>query len=125
MTLLLDTHALLWWLDDNPTLSREARRAIGDGNHDVFVSAATAWEISIKNVLGKLDAPDNFEEALSANAFQELPIRVVHAIAAARLPNHHSDPFDRMLVAQASLEGLTLVTRDENIREYEVPILGA
>lgn len=125
MTLLLDTHALLWWLDDNPTLSREARRAIGDGNHDVFVSAATAWEISIKKALGKLDAPDNIEEALSANAFQELPIRVVHAMAARELPNHHSDPFDRMLVAQASLEGLTLVTRDENIREYEVPILGA
>ena len=125
MNLLLDTHAMLWWLDDNPTLSTEARAAIGDGNNAVYVSAATAWEIAIKAALGKLDAPDNFEEALSANAFQQLPISLAHALAVGTLPAHHSDPFDRMLVAQARIEGLTLVTRDEDIIKYGVGVLEA
>jgi PIN domain nuclease of toxin-antitoxin system len=125
MNLLLDTHALLWWLDDSPTLSTEARAAIGDGNNVVYVSAASAWEISIKKALGKLDAPDNLEEALSANAFQALAISVAHALAVGALPSHHGDPFDRMLVAQARLEGLTLVTRDENTIKYGVGVLMA
>lgn len=125
MSLLLDTHVLLWWLDDNPTLSREARAGIADASHDVFVSSATAWEIAIKKALGKLKAPDNLEEAMSASAFKELPIRMAHAVAAGELSDHHSDPFDRMLVAQAKLENLTLVTRDENMGTYGGPILKA
>ncbi|HPO16006.1 MAG TPA: type II toxin-antitoxin system VapC family toxin [Candidatus Hydrogenedentes bacterium] len=125
MNLLLDTHALLWWLEDNPSLSREARAAISDGNRAVFVSAVTAWEIVIKKRLGKLDAPDTLEEALAANAFQELPVTIAHALAAGALPAHHTDPFDRMLVAQATLENLTLVTRDENIQKYPVAIIAA
>lgn len=125
MNLLLDTHVLLWWLEDNPTLSRAPRAALSDGNNAVFVSAASAWEIAIKKTLGKLVAPDNLEAALQANAFQELPIGIVHALAAGALPGHHSDPFDRMLVAQALHENLTLVTRDKNIAQYRVPILEA
>ena len=123
MNLLLDTHALLWWLDDARTLSREARESIGDIHHEVYVSAVTAWEISIKKALGKLEAPDDLEEALSANAFRELPISIAHATAAGQLPNHHSDPFDRMLVAQAMIEDLTLVTRDKNIAPYQIPTI--
>ncbi len=125
MNLLLDTHTLLWWLNDDPTLSAEARELIGDGRQTVYVSAATAWEISIKKALGKLEAPDDLDAALSANVFQELPISIAHATAAGQLPNHHSDPFDRMLVAQARLENLTLVTRDQNIAKYQVAIVPA
>ncbi|MFC1735675.1 type II toxin-antitoxin system VapC family toxin [Candidatus Hydrogenedentota bacterium] len=125
MNLLLDTHALLWWLDDDPALSHEAREIISGPDRDVYVSAATAWEISIKKALGKLETPDDLEAALLANAFQELPITIAHATAAEQLPNHHSDPFDRMLVAQAKVEGLTLVTRDKNIARYRIALVVA
>ena len=125
MSLLLDTHVLLWWLDDDRMLSHEARKSISDVRHDIYVSAVTAWEISIKKALGKLEAPDDLDAAISANAFLELPITIAHAMAAGKLPNHHSDPFDRMLVAQANLEGLNLVSRDENINKYGVALLKA
>jgi PIN domain nuclease of toxin-antitoxin system len=125
VNLLLDTHALLWWLGDDPSLSAEARELVGDGHQTVYVSAATAWEISIKKALGKLEAPDDLDAALSANAFQELPISIAHATAAGQLPNHHGDPFDRMLVAQAKLENLTLVTRDQNIAKYQIAVIQA
>lgn len=124
MNLLLDTHVLLWWLDDNPALSKTARTAIREASNSVLVSAATAWEISIKQAIGKLDAPDDLEIAVGASRFQPLPITTLaHAIAAGRLPRHHDDPFDRMLVAQARIEGLTLVTHDSRIRAYDVPTL--
>ena len=125
MNLLLDTHALLWWLKDDGTLSAAARAAIRDGANSVHVSAATAWEIAVKRALGKLDTADNIEGALSANGFEALPITVAHALAAGALPTHHSDPFDRMLVAQAQLEGLTIVTRDKRIMAYRVAVLAA
>jgi PIN domain nuclease of toxin-antitoxin system len=121
--LLLDTHALLWWLDDNKALSAKARKVIRDGRNAVFVSAATAWEISIKQALGKLQAPDDLEDALIANRFHPLLITISHAITAGRLPRHHDDPFDRMLVAQAQTERLTLVTHDPQISSYDVSIL--
>ncbi|MCC6695764.1 MAG: type II toxin-antitoxin system VapC family toxin [Candidatus Hydrogenedentes bacterium] len=125
MNLLLDTHALLWWLADDPELSREARAAISAPQHIVYVSAASAWEISIKRAIGKLQAPDDLDTAMAASAFQELPITVAHALAAGQLPDKHSDPFDRMLVAQAMIESLTLVTRDERIASYQVPTIRA
>jgi len=125
VNLLLDTHALLWWLADDAGLSRAARASIGDPNHIVYVSAVTAWEISIKRALGKLDAPSDLAAAVSASGFQELPITIAHAMAAGQLPNMHSDPFDRMLVAQAMLENLTLVTRDERIASYQIPMIEA
>lgn len=125
MNLLLDTHVLLWWLDDNPILSSDARNTIASGESDVFVSAATAWEIAIKKALGKLVVPDDLEAAIVASGFQELPITVAHATAAGALPPHHTDPFDRMLIAQAQLENLTLVTHDERFVAYDVPILRA
>ena len=86
----------------------------------VYVSAATAWEIEIKRALGKLKAPDNLEQELSANHFAPLPITIAHAIAAAKLPRHHDDPFDRMLIAQANTESLILLTGDERLRAYEM-----
>ena len=123
MNLLLDVHALLWWLEDHKSLSAKARRAIRNGRNTVFVSAATAWEISIKQTLGKLQAPDDLEDALIANRFHPLPIAINHAIAAGKLPRHHDDPFDRMLVAQAQANRLTLITHDARISLYDVPIL--
>ncbi len=125
MNLLLDTHALLWWLDDNPTLSIEAREAIADGRNIVFVSAVVIWEIRIKQALGKLQLPANFREVLNSQAFDELPLTVDHAHRLAELPPLHRDPFDRMLVAQAMAERLTVVTRDPDIPRYRVRTLKA
>ena len=125
MNLLLDTHALLWWLDDKPTLSAEARDAIADGSNLVFVSAVVIWEVRIKQSLGKLQLPSNFREVLDSQAFDELPLTVDHAHRLAELPPLHRDPFDRMLVAQAMAERLTIVTRDPDIPRYPVRTLRA
>ena len=120
MNLLLDTHTLLWWLDDNPTLSEEARAAIGDGGNPVFVSAVVIWEIRIKQGLGKLRLPPDFRQVLERQPFENLPITAEHAHRVAELPSHHRDPLDRMLVAQAMTEKLTIVTRDPDIARYRV-----
>lgn len=123
MKLLLDTHVLLWWLDDYRSLTTKAIGAIREGSNTVFVSAATGWEISIKRALGKLQAPDDLEEALEANRFLPLPISMHHGLVAGALPRHHDDPFDRMLIAQAQLEQLTIITHDVHMTHYEIPIL--
>ena len=125
MNLLLDTHTLLWWLADDPRLSPDARAIICDTKNAVYVSAATAWEISIKRSLGKLEAPSDLAAEIAANGFREMTITFAHALSAAQLAMHHSDPFDRMLVAQAKLESLTLVTRDEHMEEYGIPTVKA
>ncbi len=125
MRLLLDTHVLLWWLADDPSLTREAEGAIANSASVVFVSAATAWEIAIKQALGKLDAPNDLERQIEVNRFEALSITIGHAYSAGTLPRHHDDPFDRMLVAQALDEGLTIVTRDPRLRPYGVSTLAA
>jgi len=125
LRLLLDTHVLLWWLADDPGLSGNARALIASAESEVLVSAASAWEISIKRALGKLDAPDDLEAQLTQHHFSPLAISVGHALAAGALPRHHEDPFDRMLVAQARLEGLTIATRDPSFEPYGVATLGA
>jgi len=122
--LLLDSHAFCWWLADDPKLAAAARQAVADPSSVVHVSAATVWELSIKASLGKLrlEGADLLEE-VEANDFVELPITARHAAAAASLPRHHGDPFDRMLIAQAQAEGLTIVTRDAVFRDYGVALL--
>jgi PIN domain nuclease of toxin-antitoxin system len=122
LNLLLDTHILLWWLGDSPRLSKKARRAIEE-SEAVFVSAVSAWEIELKRARGLLRAPDNLEATLRARDLQTLSLTVAHAIAAGRLPLYHRDPFDRMLVAQASLESLTLLTADKQQAAYGVPVI--
>ncbi len=122
--LLLDTHAFVWWLTDGPALGAAARTAIADPAAVIYVSAATIWEISIKSQLGRIEVLDaDLVAEISANDFAELPIAARHADRAGRLPPHHADPFDRMLVAQAQLEGLVCVTRDSAFEAYGVPIL--
>jgi len=116
-------NAQLWWLADDPLLPEEATVAIADAGTEVVVSAATAWEISIKAASGRLVAPDDLLDALAANDFDTLAISAGHAIAAGRLPAHHPDPFDRMLIAQARAEGLTLVSVDRRFPAYDVELL--
>lgn len=123
MSLLLDTHIVLWWLTDDATLADEIKDRL-DREVDVYVSSATVWEVAIKQALGKLDPPD-LPEQIRDSGFRLLDITAEHGIAAGRLPIHHRDPFDRMLVAQAQIEGLTLVTRDAHIQKYDVDVLTA
>jgi PIN domain nuclease of toxin-antitoxin system len=122
--LLLDTHVLLWWLADGPELPEDLKGEI-ETELEVYVSVASLWEISIKAAAGKLSIPDTFPEVVENSGVSELPIRTQHAYLAGRLPLLHRDPFDRLLIAQAMTERLTLVTRDSAIHAYDVPILKA
>ena len=123
MNLLLDTHVLLWWLNGHPSLSKKSQSAIADGKNLVFVSAVVVWEIRIKEALGKLEIPRNFKRVLDSQPFEMLDITVEHAHAVRDLPLHHRDPFDRMLVAQAKVEGFTLVTHDARLKKYKVSMI--
>lgn len=119
MRLLLDTHVLLWWLADDRTLGKTAREIIANPNNDVHVSTASVWEAAIKTALGRLEVElDDLEEAIVRNGFRPLPIGFRHAVTAGRLPSVHRDPFDRMLVAQASVEELRIVSHDRVFERY-------
>jgi PIN domain nuclease of toxin-antitoxin system len=122
--LLLDTHTLLWWIANEP-LQEEADRAIRSPRSIVCVSGASAVEIGVKSAAGKLRLPDDLEEQLRHHRFTPLPVTVAHGLRVAELPLIHRDPFDRLLVAQAQLEGLTIVTRDPRIGRYDVATLAA
>jgi PIN domain nuclease of toxin-antitoxin system len=124
VNLLIDTHIVLWWLADDPALPDWAASAIADRDNDAAVSAASVWEISIKQAIGRLDAPDDLLAALSDD-FALLAMTADHAVAAGRLPPHHSDPFDRMLIAQAVTDGLTLVSVDRRFADYDAALLAA
>ena len=123
MSLLLDTHVLLWWLADDERLPGRMRAAVADGETEVFVSAASAWEMSIKAALGKLTVPDGLPEELRRQGFTELPITVEDGLLAGALPRHHDDPFDRVLIAQAARRRLQLVTVDRRFADYDVRLL--
>ena len=124
MRVLLDTHTFLWWIADDPWLSPRAREIISDGENHLFLSAASAWEIAIKARLGRLTIPEpiaTFVPAqLAENAIEGLPIGLSHAFHVYSLPDHHRDPFDRMLVAQSQLENLPILTGDPLIAQYPV-----
>lgn len=123
--LLLDTHALLWWLDDARQLGPRARRVIGDTRNEVYVSAVSGWEIAIKRERGKLDAPEDLGSLIEDEGFSPLPVTFFHGEQAGALPRHHADPFDRMLIAQARTEGLAIVTEDARMPQYGVAIVRA
>lgn len=126
MNLLLDTHVLLWWLDDPKTLlSEQALTAIEDPDNQIIVSVVSAWEIAIKKTLGKLESPDNLKEVIADAEFELMSIDYEHVWQVKYLPSHHRDPFDRLLVSQATVENLTLVTRDSRLKAYNVSIFEA
>ena len=125
--LLLDTHALLWYVENDPTMRRTALEAINDPQNEVFVSAVTAFEIAVKVKLGKMPAPPDvgtwLPQQLAINDMTPLPVTLAHAAGVDELPLHHADPFDRLLIAQARAERMTIVTRDPRIQRYEVRLL--
>jgi PIN domain nuclease of toxin-antitoxin system len=120
MKLLLDTHILIWWLSETSRLSQTEVDLITNPDNFIFVSAATAWEIAVKKMVGKLEAPDDLPAALAVNNFLELPITIEHSQKLYHLPLHHNDPFDRIMIAQAISEDLTFMTRDAKIALYEI-----
>jgi PIN domain nuclease of toxin-antitoxin system len=124
MRLLLDTHVLLWWREANPRIDGDARRSIATAD-DVLVSSASAWEVAIKVALGKLRIPGPLEAAVGDSGFDTLPITFGHAAAVTGLAPHHADPFDRMLIAQALVEDLTIVTHDRRFAPYGVSVIWA
>jgi len=129
VSLLLDTQVFLWWVNDDPRLGANARKALEDAGIQVVFSSASAWEIAIKARLGRLHAPPDLTtfltDQITINGFRVLPIELEHAARVRHLDDHHRDPFDRLLVAQAILEGLTLVTSDAVIGRYPVNVLDA
>ena len=125
MRYLLDTHILLWWLAADSRLSAGALSTITEPRNRIFISAATVWEIGIKSQLGKLKIEESIPLLLLSEGFEELSITGLHAQEAANLPGHHKDPFDRMLIAQARLERLTLISTDNNIADYDVDLFNA
>jgi PIN domain nuclease of toxin-antitoxin system len=120
LKLLLDTHALIWW--DNGELPAAVQKRIQEAE-EVYVSAITAWEIAIKSALGKIVARGTVADAIADYGFTELPITVSHAEAVRELPPHHRDPFDRLLIVQARMESLTLISRDPALRLYGAPVV--
>lgn len=118
MRLLLDTHVFLWWCADDPQLTERERATIRRGANEVFLSAASVWEMAIKQALGRLEIPEAASAAATRLGIQALPVGFEHAEATLQLPPLHRDPFDRLLVAQAGIEGLTLVTHDPLVRSY-------
>ncbi|MBI4309270.1 MAG: type II toxin-antitoxin system VapC family toxin [Candidatus Omnitrophica bacterium] len=124
MKILLDTHVFLWWIIDSPKLSARAEAVIRDESNTLFFSAACGWEIAIKTQLGRLHIPQTPErfipEQLARNGMESLPISITHALHVAKLPALHRDPFDRMLVSQAQIERLPILTIDPLIRQYRV-----
>jgi PIN domain nuclease of toxin-antitoxin system len=120
VTLLLDTHVLLWWLFDDDRLTPAMRAAIADPRTSVAVSAASAWEMAIKATRGKLTIPEDLAEEIARQGFEGLPVTVEDSLAAGALPRHHDDPFDRMLIAQAARRRFVLVTADRRFADYDV-----
>lgn len=127
MKVLLDTHAFLWWIADDQRLSVRAREIIGDGNNELFLSAATGREIIIKVQIGRLKLPDEPQhyivEQMRINAIDHLPIHIKHALHIWMPPHHHRGPFDRLLVAQAQLEGLPILSADSQLEKYPVEVI--
>ena len=127
MKYLLDTHAFLWFVTDNDKLSSNARSIIKNSNNEVYFSAASAWEMSIKVRLGRLTIEEELEpfiiKQLSENNFSTLSITIFHSIYTSKLPDIHKDPFDRMIIAQSQVEDMPLISKDKNIEKYKIPVV--
>lgn len=125
MILLLDAHALLWLLADDPKLASAARRSLADPANDVLASAASIWEIEVKRLAGRVEAPSDILEAIHASQIDALPVTAADAVEAARLPGHHRNPLARMVIAQAMRLDAVIVTRDRAMAAYDVRVLPA
>lgn len=127
MRVLLDTQVFLWWITDDPRISSKAHEIIRAGHNELFLSAASAWEIAIKAQIGRLklfDKPDVFiPDQLAKNSIEGLPVHISHALHVYNLPNHHRDPFDCMIIAQAELEGMSIISADKVFAKYHVKVL--
>jgi PIN domain nuclease of toxin-antitoxin system len=127
MKYLLDTHTFLWWNMDDAQLSSLAKEIIADGANEIFLSAATAWEIAIKTARGRLELPEDptryVSSRMNLHGFQALPVQIHHAVQVYKLPMHHADPFDRLLIAQSQIESMPLISVDAEIRKYEVEVV--
>jgi PIN domain nuclease of toxin-antitoxin system len=125
--LLLDTHVFLWWISEDARLPVRARSQIASARNDVFLSAVSAWEIVAKAAPGRLELPEPPQRFIPAqlmsNGFEPLPLSLTHALAVAQLPDHHRDPFDRLLVAQAIVESIPIVTSDKTIARYPIKVV--
>jgi PIN domain nuclease of toxin-antitoxin system len=123
MNFLLDTPVLLWWLDDSPALPSAGRDAISNADNLIVLSSVVIWEIRIKQALGKIEIDPNFYNMIKNQGFASLSITSDHAYAAGDLPMHHRDPFDRMIIAQALIEGLRVITHDSIFKKYDISVL--
>ena len=123
--ILLDTHTLIWWMNGSGQLGPISQQMIADEKHQVYVSAASIWEMSIKRQMGKLEAPGDLDSVIEELGFEKLNISLFHAEQAGNLPAHHKDPFDRMLIAQAQAEGLQLISTDEHFSKYGINLFDA
>ncbi len=127
MKALLDTHAFLWWITDFSRLSKKAFEYISNGNNELYLSSVSCWELAIKENLGRIELPDRIEmliaDELRINSIKPLFISINHALNITNLPNLHRDPFDRMLISQAQIEGLSIVSRDAVIPKYDVEVI--
>jgi PIN domain nuclease of toxin-antitoxin system len=123
--LLLDSNALFWTLVEPSRLSPHATREIEDESNEIFVSAVSAWELGVKRAKGKLDMPEDLTSMLAKKNFDHLPVTMPHALAVESLPHQHHDPFDRILIAQAQIENLVLVTSDREMRHYPIAVMRA
>lgn len=127
MKYLLDTHTFLWWNLSDLQLSEQAKEIIADGKNEIYLSAASTWEIAIKAAKGRLILPEEpsqyIANRINLHHFQALPIQISHSVQVYNLPNHHADPFDRLLIAQSQLESMPLLTKDELINLYDVEII--
>jgi PIN domain nuclease of toxin-antitoxin system len=122
VTLLLDTHVVLWWQRDDRRLNQAARRAIAEAEI-VWVSAVSGWEVAVKAALGRVRLTEPCPALLAADDFTELPLSLAHTARLEQIPSHHGDPFDRMLIAQALVERATLVSHDRRLAPYDVPMV--
>lgn len=127
MKILLDTHTFLWWITDDQRLPDHAREIISNGDNELFLSAASGWEITIKAKIGRLNLPDEpqrfIPEQMKLNFIQSLPIQMSHALHVSTLPDYHRDPFDRLLIAQSQLEGIPILSSDPQIANYQVEVI--
>lgn len=127
MKYLLDTHTFLWWNMDDSQLSSLAKEIIADGGNEIFLSAASAWEIAIKTARGRLSLPEDptryISNRISLHGFQALPVFIHHATQVYNLPMHHADPFDQLLIAQSQTESMPLISLDDDIRKYDVDVV--